>query len=63
LSKIAPGDFVATFGRPVRQRGFRKSSIFNGLQPSKMAVALYRTQLVKKHHFSTSCQAVCFSIS
>jgi len=23
LSKIAPGDFVAAFGRPVRQRGFR----------------------------------------
>jgi hypothetical protein len=29
---------AATFGLPVRQRGFRNTPIFNGLQPSKMAV-------------------------
>jgi len=34
------------------KRGFRKTPIFNGLQPSKMAAALYRTQLVEKDVFN-----------
>jgi len=55
LSKIAPGDFVAALRRPVRQRGFRMAPIFVGLQPSRMAIALYRAQLVEKQSFSTCC--------
>jgi len=37
------------------KRGFRKTPILNGMQPLKMAVALYRTQPVKKLRFSTGC--------
>ncbi len=33
-----PGDFVAALRRPVWQRGFRMTPIFNGFQPSKMTV-------------------------
>jgi len=55
LSKIAPGDFVAALRRPVWQRGFQMSPIFNDLQPSKMTAALYRAQPVEKQSFSTGC--------
>jgi hypothetical protein len=37
------------------KRGFRIALIFDGLQPSKMKVALYRARLVEKLGFSTNC--------
>jgi hypothetical protein len=48
----------AALRRPVWQRGFRIAPIFNGLQPSKMSVALYRLAGCRKTAFFNSLLAL-----
>ena len=49
------------FGRPVRQRGFRITPIFNGLQPSKMTVHPCTIRSLSKNRVFQPAARVLFS--